>query len=167
MSTDESSDEPPVTPDQPPEFRCDLCGEPIHDLPAAWGQWHAEQPDGPGGKVRNWGFCIVHGEAHSPTCTLREHSYESIGDCSLEFLLSPDGLAYLLEFFVDREVDNAELSRFIMRLFVPRYEQAHRFISAAIADGLHEPRGNRDFLSQGEIRKILAGRDEGRYGAYA
>jgi hypothetical protein len=73
----------------------------------------------------------------------------------LDFLLSADGLVYLLEFFVDREVDPEELSRFIMRLFVPGYEQTYRHIPAAITQGTIGPRPHASFISHEEQARIL------------
>ena len=87
-------------------FRCDLCGEPIEDTTAAWGQWFLQRSPHPDGKSRNWGFSIVHGEAHSVQCTLEKRNGPSIGDWQLSYLLTADGLATMMEFFVEREVDS-------------------------------------------------------------
>ena len=146
-------------------FLCDRCGHLIGDTREAWGQWYSQRSANPFGKSRNWGFSIVHGEAHAPACTMETRTGPSIGDEALDYLLSADGFTYLLEFFVEREVDSEELSRFMLRLFVPGYEQAFRLISPAIADDLHEPRGNRSFLSQSEIARIVDAHAEGRFGA--
>jgi len=171
MSSDASSaDETrrPAYPQLAPTlgFRCDLCGDLIGDTRDAWGQWYSQQPADPSGKSQNWGFSIVHGEAHAPACSMETRTGPSIGDEELDYLLSADGFTYLLEFFVEREVDNEELSRFMLRLFAPGYEQAFRLISPAIADDLHEPRGNRYFLSQSEITRIVDAHAEGRFDTY-
>lgn len=144
-------------------FLCDLCGEPIFRPCEAWGQWYTQRPSTPNGKVRNWNFSIVHGEAHSPTCTIQQTVHQSIGDVSLDFLLSADGLTYLLEFFVERDVEQEDLCRFLLRLFVPGYEQAHRYIGAALAECLYEQRSHRAFLTQREIGFIAEGRRDGRF----
>jgi hypothetical protein len=86
-----------------------------------------------------------------------------VGECSNSFLQSADGFAYLVESFVSREVDPTELSCFLMRLFVPGYEQAPRYISAAIADDVLETRGHRAFLRQSEISQIIEAHAEGRF----
>jgi hypothetical protein len=86
-----------------------------------------------------------------------------MGDVSLDFLLSADGLTYLLEFFVERDVEQEELCRFLMRLFVPGYEQAHRYIGPALAECLYEQRSHRAFLTQSQMAAIAEGRREGRF----
>ena len=147
-------------------FVCDICGEAIADTATAWGQWYTQHLDASHKTPKCWHFSIVHGVSESTSCAIppSSHPLVNIGDLSLDFLLSADGLTYLLEFFAEREVDPEELARFLMRLFVPGYEQAHRHISAAIADGLHEPKCNRHFLTQGEITRIVEGHREGRFG---
>jgi hypothetical protein len=148
-------------------FLCDACGEAIHDHATAWGQWYSLHPSGADEKERCWRFSIMHGFAHSPNCTLRLPSDPAIalGDLSLAFLLSADGLTYLLEFFVEREVDPEELCRFLMRLFVPGYEQTYRFIGQALSECLYEQRSHRAFLTQSEIACINHGRQQGRFNA--
>jgi hypothetical protein len=137
-------------------FLCDRCGEPIGDPSVAWGQWLSAPSTTQVDVERNWKFSIVHGEAHSPRCTLETTGGPSMGDCQLAFLLSADGLSYLLEFFVSREVDPEELSCFLMRLFIPGYEQVYRHISAAIEAEVYEPGSHRLFVTQSEIRAITA-----------
>jgi hypothetical protein len=166
MSTGEPS-QPPYQQLAPTSgFVCDLCGEPIQNPAEAWGQWYSSHPPTTHEKTQSWGFAIVHGEAYSPSCTLERPNAPSVSDWSLEFLLSADGLALLLELFVEREVDEGELCRFIMRLFTPGYEQSFRHIPAAIAEGVHEPRCNRDFLTQGEIARIITEHRRGRFNTY-
>ena len=136
-------------------FVCDRCGVPISVVSTAWGQWYTGRSTDPARTSRNWGFSIVHGHVHAAQCTLVTHDGPTVGDCQLDFLSSADGLAYLLEFFVDREVDPEELSRFIMRLFIPGYEQAHRHIPAATAKGIIGTRPHASFISQDEVSRIL------------
>ena len=165
MST--GSPEPPEPQLAPTcRFICDRCGGEIEDVSTAWGQWYGCDSEAREGVERSWNFSIVHGEAHSPQCTLVTPRGLRVGDCSISFLQSADGFAYLLEFFVSREVDPAELSCFLMRLFVPGYEQAHRYISAAIADDVLETRGHRAFLTQSEISRIIEAHAEGRFNTY-
>jgi hypothetical protein len=166
MSTGDSPQPPCQQLAPTSDFVCDLCSEPIQNPAEAWGQWYSSHPLTTHGKTRSWGFAIVHGEAHSPSCTLERPNTPSVSDWSLEFLLSADGLAFLLEFFVEREVDADELSRFIMRLFIPGYEQSFRHIPAAIAEGVHEPRCNRGFLTQGEIARIIEEHGQGRFDTF-
>ena len=147
-------------------FLCDRCGDAIVKTSEAWGQWYLQPSSTPNGKPLNWGFSIVHGKARSPACTLEVRNGLAIGDEALDYLLSADGFTYLLEFFVDRKVDREELSRFLMRLFVPGYEQAFRYIQYAIVDDVHEPRGNRNFLTQSEITRIVNEHREGRFDTY-
>ena len=83
-----------------------------------------------------------------------------VGDFPLGFLQTADGFTYLLEFFVSRDVDSEELCRFLMRLFVPGYEDAFRHVSVALAEGVYELRGHRAFLTQSEIAQIVDSRAE-------
>jgi hypothetical protein len=75
-------------------------------------------------------------------------------------LQTVDGFTYLLEFFVSRDVDADELCRFLMRLFVPGYEDAFRHVSVALAEAVYELRGHRAFLTQSEIAQIVESRAE-------
>jgi|LakMenEpi03Aug12_release.lakeMendotaPanAssembly.Ray.scaffolds.fasta_scaffold553305_1 hypothetical protein len=160
MGSPESS-EPQLAPTR--RFICDCCGGEIEDASTAWGQWYGRDSEAREDVERSWNFSIVHGEAHSPQCTLVTQRGPRVGDFPISFLQSADGFTYLLEFFVSREVDPVELSRFLMRLFVPGYEQAHRDIGAALAECLYEQRSHRAFLTQSEIECIIEGRREGRF----
>jgi hypothetical protein len=136
-------------------FICDRCGVPISSVRTAWGQWYTASTTDPARSSRNWGFSIVHGHVYAPECTLVADDGPTVGDYQLDFLLSADGLAYLLEFFVDRDVDPEELSVFIMRLFVPGYEQVHRDISIAMSKGIIAPRRHSRFITQKEVHSIF------------
>jgi hypothetical protein len=148
-------------------FICDRCQEPITEPRLAWGQWFARMPQQPGDRERNWGFAIVHGRSYQSQCTLMPEPDGTIGDVQLDYLLSADGLVYLLEFLVWREVDAAEFCRFLMRLFVPGYEQAHRDIALAQLEGIREPASHPAFLTQSEIQSIQAARAGGVFDAYS
>jgi hypothetical protein len=142
-------------------FICDRCQEPITEPRFAWGQWFARMPQQPGDREQNWGFAIVHGRSHPSRCTLMPEPDATIGDVQLDYLLSADGLVYLLEFLITREVDAAEFSRFLMRLFVPGYEQAHRYIAMAKVEGILEQASHPAFLTQSEIQSIQAALADG------
>ena len=160
MLTSSSIFEPHLAPTR--RFICDLCGGEIEDVSTAWGQWYGRDSETREGVECNWNFLIVHGEVDSRKCTLGTQDGTRVGDFPINFLQSLDGFTYLLEFFVSRDVDPAELSRFLMRLFVPGYEQAYRYIGAAIAESLYELRSHRAFLTQSEIKNIIEARREGR-----
>jgi hypothetical protein len=152
--------DPPLSPTR--RFICDWCKGEIEDASTAWGQWYVDVSDIRPDVQRCWGFSIVHGEAHPPRCTLVTSAGQAVGDYPLSFLQTADGFTYLLEFFVSRDVDADELCRFLMRLFVPGYENAFRYVSQALSEGLYELRGNRVFLTQSEIQQIVDARAEGR-----
>lgn len=147
-------------------FTCDRCKELIASPSSAWGEWYGCSSTTRKDTERNWNFTIVHGPAHSQHCALPESTERSGGHWSLDFLLSADGFTFLLEFFASREVDPVEFSQFLMRLYVPGYEAAHRFIGMAKAEELHEPRCHPAFLTQDEIQRILEAKSEGRFEAY-
>lgn len=147
-------------------FTCDRCKERISNTAAAWGEWYGCDSTTREDTERNWNFTIVHGPAHSRHCTLPESSGRSVCTWSLDFLLSADGFSFLLEFFVSRDVDPVEFSRFLMRLYVPGYDAAYQYIDMAIADEVHEPRCHPSFLTQDEIRRILEAKAAGRFETY-
>ena len=153
MSDPQPNKFPPLT--AAGRFICDRCGVPISSIRTAWGQWYAAKATDPSRALRNWGFSIVHGQVHAWECSLETRDGPTVGDCQLDYLLSADGLVYLLEFFLQREVDPEELCRYIMRLFVPGYEQVYRHIPAAMAKGIIEPRPHASFIFQEEQVRIM------------
>lgn len=147
-------------------FICDHCKMPIENTVYAWGEWYGRDSTTREDTEFNWNFRIVHREVGLKSCCLPENLTWSRGHFQLDDLLSADGFSYLLEFFVSREVDPVEFSRFLMRLYLPGYEAAHRFINAAMAEEIFVPACHEAFLTQVQIANILDAKEQGRFEAY-
>ncbi len=148
-------------------FYCDRCRERIIEPRDAWGSWYRRRSPTKTGLEQDFGFTITHGISTSPDCLLPEYPEVMVGSESLELLLSPDGFARLLEFAVERDVDPAELGRFLMRLFMPGYEHVFRHTDRAMFEGVLEQRSHKVFLNQNEIEQIRGEYRKGPFSSYS
>ena len=80
----------------------------------------------------------------------------SIGDEHLNCLTGPDGLVRLLAFIEDNHFSTHDISRIIMRIFVPCYEQARPYFAKAIQTGVVDQGLPDDYFFQLDLRSIVA-----------
>ncbi len=151
------ADEKTITLSLGPPWYCDTCGEIINSVDAGVVQWLVRPEN-----ERRFGkeLKIVHHLLSSPRkenngCYLNEPSFE-LADYHLTEMLETDGLVRLLSLAGDDVLPFQDVNRMIMRLFVPGYEQARRFFTRALSDGVVKPSLPTDYFFQEGLRTIIA-----------
>lgn len=80
----------------------------------------------------------------------------TISDVTIDRMQDPDGLVRLLSMIEDGEIPSKQVTRMIMRLFVPGYEQAKPYFQKAVATGVVECSLPDDYFTQSQLRGIVA-----------
>jgi hypothetical protein len=79
-----------------------------------------------------------------------------LADEHLGEILGADGLVKLLSLIEDDQLPAPEVTRIIMRLFVPGYERARPYFHKAVSTGLVDPGLPQGYFFQGQLREIVA-----------
>ena len=144
-------------------WNCDTCGQVIIQPNQGMLQWFKRKDNG-----RHLGrdLRIVHHIAASPlsesTGCYPDEGQERAKDGStlydehLDQMLGPDGLVRLLLLVEDGLFPTSDVSRVIMRLFVPGYERARPYFQKAVSTGLVDPGLVDDYFLQTQLQEIVA-----------
>jgi hypothetical protein len=144
-------------------WRCDICGQLISQPDQGTLLWLSRSNNGRrvGRDLR-----IVHRMTASPLggpsrCYPNErHELEAdgstISDVTIDRMQGPDGLVRLLSMIEDGEIPSKQVTRMIMRLFVPGYEQAKPYFQKAIDTGVVERSLPDDYFIQSQLRRIVS-----------
>jgi hypothetical protein len=144
-------------------WRCDICGQLISQPDQGTLLWLSRSNNGRrvGRDLR-----IVHRMIASPLgrpsgCYPNERQElatdgSTISDVPIDRMQGPDGLVRLLSMIEDGEIPSKQVTRMIMRLFVPGYEQAKPYFQKAIDTGVVECSLPDDYFIQSQLRKIVS-----------
>lgn len=146
------------------QWICDTCGKIINQAKDGMLIWFRRNEENSISICRD--IQIVHHMSRSPLggCNgcypdqemeLRRDG-SSICDTHLDQLTGLDGLVRLLAFIENNEFSSHDISRIIMRIFVPGYEQARPYFDMAIQTGIVEQGWAQDFFSQSDLGRIVA-----------
>jgi signal transduction histidine kinase len=144
-------------------WRCDNCGELISQPDQGTLLWLSRVNNG---RLVGRDLQIVHKMTTSPLgapnrCYPNDkHELDTdgsiISDMFMDRSQGPDGLVRLLSMIEDGLIPVNQVTRIIMRLFVPGYEQAKPYFQRAIDTGVVQRSLPDDYFLQSQLRDIVA-----------
>ncbi|RYU93808.1 hypothetical protein [Emticicia agri] len=141
-------------------WTCDTCGQPIKRIKDGWIEWLSKADS-----LEGYGLRLVHHKSASPLATSHGCYYDEektireenafVANSAVDYYLGADGLVNLLELMHGDLLPKNEVIEMIMRLHVPGYEQARKYIETAMAEGIIREKEFPEFRTQDELQVVI------------